>query len=84
MNCIEVWFKTVRRTYLQFGCVDRGGEIPDLISNSEVKSSIGEGSARETVCENNKMHPFYIKKPTLRVGFFFGKLCKLDKNLEEV
>ena len=42
---------------IRIGCVDRGGEIPDPISNSEVKSSIGEGSARETVCENSEMHP---------------------------
>ena len=50
------------------GCVDRGGEIPDPIPNSEVKSSIGEGSARETVCETSKMH-LYLKPPF--GGFFF-------------
>ena len=31
-----------------FGCVDSGGETPDPIPNSEVKSSSGDGSARET------------------------------------
>jgi len=54
----------------QTGCVDSGGETPDLISNSEVKSSCGEGSARGTWCENSNMHPLFLKEPLARVAFF--------------
>ena len=54
----------------QFGCVDSGGETPSYISNLEVKSTGGEGSARETVCQNSKMHPLIFKKPLSRVAFF--------------
>ena len=43
--------------YIRTGCVDSGGETPDLISNSEVKSSSAEGSAGGTWCENRNMHP---------------------------
>ncbi len=40
---------------IQFWRVDSAGETPDPISNSEVKPSSGEGSARGTLCENSKM-----------------------------
>ena len=47
----------------QFGRVDSVGETPGYISNPEVKSNSGEGSARGTVCENSETRPlFFIKK----------------------
>ena len=44
----------------QFGSVDSAGETPSYISNLEVKSCCGEGSARGTECENSKMHPLFL------------------------
>ena len=46
---------------IQFGRVDSVGETPGYISNPEVKSNSGEGSARGTVCENSETRPLFIK-----------------------
>ena len=54
----------------QFGCIDSAGETPSYISNLEVKSCCGEGSARVAVCENSKMHPLYLKSQRFTLAFF--------------
>ena len=58
----------------QFGSVDSAGETPSYISNLEVKSCSGEGSARATECENSKMLPLYFKKTDLCWSFFLPKI----------
>ena len=56
---------------IQFGSVDSAGETPSYISNLEVKSCCGDGSARATECENSKMLPLYFKKAPDLFGAFF-------------
>jgi hypothetical protein len=56
---------------IRIGSIDSAGETPSYISNLEVKSCCGEGSARGTECENSKTLPYffilldrkYIKSP---------------------
>ena len=55
----------------RIGSIDSDRETPSYISNLEVKSVCGEGSARGTECENSKTLPLYFKKPYLRIGLFF-------------
>ena len=63
--------KEILKLKLQFGCIDSAGETPSYISNLEVKSCCGEGSAWATVCENSKMHPLLYLKPLLMKRLFF-------------
>ena len=59
---------------IQFGRVDSVGETPGYISNPEVKSDSGEGSARGTLCENSETRPLYIKKARSMSGLFLYML----------
>ncbi len=65
--------------YTVFGCVISEEEIPDPISNSEVKLFSAEGSARETWCEKRSMHPLFLKTPACQ-GFFYFYESKFSSN----
>ena len=64
VKVIDSGYKDGDKFDTQIGSVDSAGETPSYISNLEVKSCCGEGSARGTECENSKMLPFLYKKPS--------------------
>ena len=55
----------------RFGCIYGGVETPVPISNTEVKHSIGDGTA-PTVWESSTTQPYNIEKPWyLRIRVFY-------------
>jgi hypothetical protein len=73
-NDLYYFFETKYDKHLW--CVDSGMETPGPISNPAVKHSNVEGSARETECENRKMHLLlYLKPFSRRRAFFLSENC---------